>query len=100
MGYGMVVDGIAKFEALEFTFQGLNFPVKSLVLPGIRRIPQKFQALKFQNSETEIWQIHPPPFHNPPFACLLYCQGFENGVFGKRFCPLPKKGGFGEKWRK
>ena len=28
-------------------------------------------------------------------------QGCENGVFGKRcFCPLPKTGGFDEKWRK
>ena len=25
VGYGMVVDGIAKFQALEFTFQGPNF---------------------------------------------------------------------------
>ena len=28
-------------------------------------------------------------------------EGCENGVFGKRcFCPLPKTGGFDEKWRK
>ena len=28
-------------------------------------------------------------------------QGCENGGFGKRgFCPLPKTGGFDEKWRK
>ena len=33
-------------------------------------IPQKFQALKFQNSGPEIWRIRPPPFHTPPFACL------------------------------
>ena len=32
---------------------------------------------------------------------LLENQGCENGVFGKRcFCPLPKTGGFDEKWRK
>ena len=71
VGYGMVADGIAKFQALKFTFQGLKFPVKSLLLLVIRRIPQKFQALKFQNSGPEIWRIHPPPFHiTPPFACL------------------------------
>ena len=60
-----------KFQALKLTLQGLKFPVKSLVLLVRRRIPQKFQALKFQNSELEIWQIHPPPFHTPPFACLI-----------------------------
>ena len=71
VGYGMVVDGIAKFQALKFTFQGLKFPVKSLVLLVRRRIPQKFQALKFQNLGPEIWRIHPPPLHTSPFACLL-----------------------------
>ena len=45
---------------------------KSLVLLVRRRIPQKFQALKLQNSGPEIWQIHPPAFHTPPFACLVY----------------------------
>ena len=30
VGYGMVVDGIAKFPALKFTFQGLKFPEISL----------------------------------------------------------------------
>ena len=73
-GMGMVVDGIAKFQALKFTFQGLEFPVKSLVLLVRRRIPQKFQALNFQNSGPEIWRIHPPPFHTPPFACLDLAQ--------------------------
>ena len=29
VGYGMVVDGIAKFQALKFTFQGLKLTVKS-----------------------------------------------------------------------
>ena len=66
----MVVDGIAKFQAQKFTFQGLKFPVKSLVLLVRRRNPQKFQAQKFQNSGPEIWNFHPPPFHTPPFACL------------------------------
>ena len=65
----MVVDGIAKFQALKFTFQGLKFPVKSIVSLVRRRICQKFQALKFQNSGPEIWRIHPPPFHTPPSAC-------------------------------
>ena len=51
----MVVDGIAKFQALKFIFQGLNFPVKSVVLLVRRRISQKAQALKFQNSGPEIW---------------------------------------------
>ena len=48
MGHGLVVDGIAKFQALKNLLQGLNFPVKSLVLlvRSLRRIPQKFQALK------------------------------------------------------
>ena len=64
-----MVDGIAKSQALKFTFQGVKFPVKSLVLLVRRRIPQKFQALKFQISGPEIWRIHPPPFHTPPFAC-------------------------------
>ena len=71
VGYGIVMDGIAKFQALKFTFQGLKFPVKSLVLLVRRRIPQKFQALRFQNSGPEIWRIHPPPFHTPPLACLI-----------------------------
>ena len=36
-----------------------------------------------------------PHLLNPHF------QGCENGVFGKWcFCPLPKTGGFDEKWRK
>ena len=72
MGYGTVVDGIAKFQALNSLsgFQGLKFPPKSLVLLVRRRSPQKFQALKFQNSGPEIWRIHPPPFHTPPVACL------------------------------
>ena len=30
VGYGMVVDGIAKFQALKFTFHGLKFPVNPL----------------------------------------------------------------------
>ena len=67
--HGMVVDGFAKFQALKFTFQGLKFPVKSLVLLVRKRIPHKFQALKFQNSGPEIWRIHPPPFHATTF-CL------------------------------
>ena len=71
VGYGMVVDGITKFQALKFTFQGLNFPVNSQVLLVRRRIPQKFQALKFQNSGPELWRIHPPPLHTPPCACLV-----------------------------
>ena len=66
----MVVDGIAKFQALKFSFQGLKFPVKSLVLLVRRRTPQKFQALKSQISGSEIWRFHPPPFHTPSFACL------------------------------
>ena len=66
----MVVDGTAKFQALKFTFQGLKFPIKSLVLLVRRRIPQKFQALKFQNSGPEIWRFHPLPFHTPHLACL------------------------------
>ena len=75
VGYEMVVDGIAQIQALKLTFQGLKFPVISLVLLVRRRIPQKFQALKFQNSGPEIWRIHPPPFHTPPFACLLSPDG-------------------------
>ena len=74
MGYGTVVDGIAKFQALKFTFQGLKFPAKSLVLLVRRRIPQKFQPLKFQTAGPEIWRFHPPPFHIPPFACLLISE--------------------------
>ena len=50
----MMVDGIAKFQALKFTFQGLKFTLKSLVLLVRRRITQKFQPLKFQNSGPEI----------------------------------------------
>ena len=59
----------------EIAFPGLKFPVESLVLLAIRRIPQKFQTLKFQSSGPEIWRIHPPPFHTPPFACLTKQQG-------------------------
>ena len=70
VGYGLVVDGTAKFQALKFTFPGLKFLVKSLVLLVSRRIPQEFEALNFQNSGPEIWRIHPTPFHAPPFACL------------------------------
>ena len=65
-GYGMVVDGIAKFQALEFTFQGLTFLVKSLVLLVRRRIPQKFQALKFR-----AWDLANPSTTVPyPTFCL------------------------------
>ena len=66
MGHGLVVDGIAKCQ----TLQGTKFLVKSLVLLSRRSIPQKFRPLKFQNSGHDIWRIHPPPFHAPPFACL------------------------------
>ena len=38
VGHGLVVYGIAKFQALKFTFQGLKFPVKSLVFMVRRRI--------------------------------------------------------------
>ena len=72
VGHGMAVDGMAKSQALKFTFQDLRFPVKSLALLVRRRIPQKFEALKFQNSGAEIWRIHPPPFHAPLFACLRW----------------------------
>ena len=78
VGYGTVVDGIAKFQALKFTFQSLKFPPKSLVLLVRRRSPQKFQALKFQNSGPEIWRIHPPLFHTPPVACLVFVGGGGN----------------------
>ena len=76
----MVVNGIAKFQPLKLTFQGLKSPVKSLFLLVRRRIPQKLQALKFQNSGPEIWRIHQPPFRTPPFACLfifrrMWCFG-------------------------
>ena len=70
----MVVDGIAKFQALKFTFQGLKFPVKSLVWLVRRRIPQEFPALKFGISGPEIWQIHPLPFRTPPFACPYFAR--------------------------
>ena len=73
-GIGSVVYGMAKFQALIFTFQGLKFPVKSLVLLLRIRNPLTFQALKFQNSGPEIWRIHPPPFHTPPFARLGLCH--------------------------
>ena len=86
MGYERVVDGIAKFQALKFTFQGLKFPVKSLVLLVRRRIPQQFQALKLQNSGPEIWRFHPPPFHTPPFACLAW--GFWAFCGAKRVTTL------------
>ena len=37
----------------------------------------------------------------PPPSYKVVTQGCEDGVFGKRyFCPLPKTGGFDEKWRK
>ena len=73
VGQGMLVDGIAKFQALKFTFQGLTFPVKSLVL-RLEGEALKFQALKFQNSGPEIWRLHPPPFHTPPFVCLILLE--------------------------
>ena len=82
VGYGMVVDGIAKFQALKFTFQGLRCPVILLVLLVRRRIPHKFQALKFQNSGPEIWRFHPPPFHTPPFAYLLAATKFDGSQRG------------------
>ena len=59
------------FRPWNLLFRAWNFQPKSLVLLVRRRIPQKFQALKFQNSGPEIWRIHPPPFHTPPFACLF-----------------------------
>ena len=78
----MVVDGIAEFQGLNFTFQALKFAVKSLVLLVRRRVPQKFQALRFQNSGPEIWRIHPPPFHTPPFASLYGLQGNHSVTWG------------------
>ena len=62
----MAVDGNAKFQAL-------NISSKIPCLAGLlkRRIFQDFQALKFPNSGAEMWRIHPPPFHTPPFACLF-----------------------------
>ena len=74
---------------VKFTFQRLKFPVNFLVR---RRIPQKFQALKFQNSGPEIWRLRPPPFHTPPFACLFSetsCSGramISHNAHGR---PLP-----------
>ena len=64
VGYGMVVDGTAKFQALKLSFQGLKFPVKSLVLLVSRRMSQNFQALKFHNSGTTI----PYPTFCQPFV--------------------------------
>ena len=76
------MDGIAKFQALKFTSQGLIFPVECLVLLVRGRIPQKFQALKFPNSGPEIWRIHPPPFHTPPFACLVSMSALLRSTLG------------------
>ena len=39
VGHGLVVYGMAKFQALKFAFQGLKFPVKSLVLLVRSRLP-------------------------------------------------------------
>ena len=60
VGHGLAVHGMAKFQALKFTFQGLKFPVKSLALLVRSKNPLKFQALKFQNSAPEICRIQPP----------------------------------------
>ena len=76
----MVVDGIAKCQALKFTFQGLKFRVKSLVLLVRRRIPQKFQfrAWNLTNPSTTIPY---PTFCLPShatflqiFLCLAYAS--------------------------
>ena len=72
VGYGMVVEGIAKFQALKFYFSGSEISSKIPCFAGnFWRIPQQAQALKFQNSGPAIWRIQPPPFHTPPFACLV-----------------------------
>ena len=86
----MVVDGIAKSQALKLTFQGLKFAVKSRVFLVRRRILQKSQALKFQNSGPEIWRIHPPPFHTPPFACLSNATQIASPSLERAFFPLSK----------
>ena len=58
-----------KFQALKFQNAGSEISSKIPYFAGNFGIPQKFQALKFQNSGPEIWRIRPPPFHTPPFAC-------------------------------
>ena len=63
VGNGLVVYGMVKFQALEFNFTG---PEISSTIPCLAG-----ESLKFQNSGTEIWQIHPPTFHTPQFACLV-----------------------------
>ena len=68
VGYGLVAYGLAKF-------QGLKFPVNSLVCLVRSRNPLTFQALKFQNSGPEFCRICPPPFHTPHFACLITATG-------------------------
>ena len=55
VGYGMVVDGIAEFQALKFGISGPDW------LGG--------ESLRYFR-RPDIWRIHPPPFHTPPFACL------------------------------
>ena len=65
----------------ETYFQGLNFPVSSPCFAS--RNPLKFQALKSQTSGPEIWRIHPPPLHTPPFACLVWRSHFAGLVFEK-----------------
>ena len=50
-------------------------------------------SVEVWESSREVWGTFGEP--------LIFFQGCENGVFGKRcFCPLPKTGGFDEKWRK
>ena len=70
VGYGMVEDGIRQISGPEIQISGSEISSKIPSFGGNFGIPQKFQALKFQNSGPEIWRIRPPPFHTPPFACL------------------------------
>ena len=70
MGHGLVVYGMAKFQALKLTFQ--RSEIKPLVLLVGSRIPLKFQVLNFQISGAEIWPLHTPPIHTSPFACLSF----------------------------
>ena len=71
VGHGLALYGMARFQALKFTFLGLKILANSLVLLVRSRYPLKFEALKFKKSGPEICQIHPaipyPTFCLPKF---------------------------------
>ena len=91
--HGLVVYGMAKFQPLKLTFQGLIFPAKSLVWLVRSRIPLKIQALKFQISGAEVWPFHTPPIHTPPFACSSSTENSEIEEAIQRICQGLFKGG-------